>query len=112
MEMTHIQEEEFARLGLDFPGLFGRRLQPIDCQNLFCEISKYARVAHPEFPGINNRTQIKQNYHNSLQRIPAPMFPPRWNLDVPKFDRSEEHTSALQSLMRSSYAVFCLKTKK
>src|SRR3546814_7405192 len=27
-------------------------------------------------------------------------------------DRSEEHTSELQSLMRISYAVFCLKTKK
>src|SRR3546814_7055781 len=27
-------------------------------------------------------------------------------------DRSEEHTSGLQSLMRISYAVFCLKTKK
>src|SRR3546814_3592171 len=27
-------------------------------------------------------------------------------------DRSEEHTSELQSLMRSSYAVFCLKQKK
>src|SRR3546814_3075889 len=26
-------------------------------------------------------------------------------------DRSEEHTSELQSLMRLSYAVFCLKTK-
>src|SRR3546814_7778952 len=26
-------------------------------------------------------------------------------------DRSEEHTSELQSLMRSSYAVFCLKQK-
>src|SRR3546814_5458598 len=26
--------------------------------------------------------------------------------------RSEEHTSALQSLMRSSYAVFCLKKKQ
>src|SRR3546814_8994910 len=26
-------------------------------------------------------------------------------------DRSEEHTSELQSLMRSSYAVFCLKKK-
>src|SRR3546814_4589587 len=26
--------------------------------------------------------------------------------------RSEEHTSALQSLMRSSYAVFCLEKKK
>src|SRR3546814_11598239 len=68
MEMTHIQEEEFARLGLDFPGLFGRRLQPIDCQNLFCEISKYSRVAHHEFPAINNRTQINQNYHNRLQK--------------------------------------------
>src|SRR3546814_2846904 len=27
-------------------------------------------------------------------------------------DRSEEHTSELQSLMRHSYAVFCLKNKK
>src|SRR3546814_10003094 len=27
-------------------------------------------------------------------------------------DRSEEHTSELQSLMRSSYAVFCLNKKK
>src|SRR3546814_7082156 len=27
------------------------------------------------------------------------------------FARSEEHTSELQSLMRTSYAVFCLKTK-
>src|SRR3546814_1008807 len=27
-------------------------------------------------------------------------------------NRSEEHTSELQSLMRNSYAVFCLKTKK
>src|SRR3546814_9226600 len=29
-----------------------------------------------------------------------------------KFGRSEEHTSELQSLMRISYAVFCLKKKK
>src|SRR3546814_6277591 len=29
-----------------------------------------------------------------------------------KWDRSEEHTSELQSLMRISYAVFCLKKKK
>src|SRR3546814_1863397 len=28
------------------------------------------------------------------------------------FNRSEEHTSELQSLMRISYAVFCLKQKK
>src|SRR3546814_3476100 len=30
----------------------------------------------------------------------------------PGFMRSEEHTSELQSLMRISYAVFCLKKKK
>src|SRR3546814_3080339 len=31
---------------------------------------------------------------------------------APDFSRSEEHTSELQSLMRISYAVFCLKKKK
>src|SRR3546814_4614373 len=31
---------------------------------------------------------------------------------VPEAQRSEEHTSELQSLMRISYAVFCLKKKK
>src|SRR3546814_6552769 len=33
-------------------------------------------------------------------------------LVLPPFGRSEEHTSELQSLMRISYAVFCLKKKK
>src|SRR3546814_1625916 len=32
--------------------------------------------------------------------------------DKQRLMRSEEHTSELQSLMRSSYAVFCLKKKK
>src|SRR3546814_6562149 len=32
--------------------------------------------------------------------------------EIPKHGRSEEHTSELQSLMRISYAVFCLKKKK
>src|SRR3546814_4649608 len=31
---------------------------------------------------------------------------------IARSDRSEEHTSELQSLMRSSYAVFCLKKKR
>src|SRR3546814_3099182 len=39
----------------------------------------------------------------SLPRRSSPRRPP---------PRSEEHTSELQSLMRSSYAVFCLKKKK
>src|SRR3546814_6644473 len=33
-------------------------------------------------------------------------------LNTPDWTRSEEHTSELQSLMRISYAVFCLKKKK
>src|SRR3546814_3827993 len=34
------------------------------------------------------------------------------NVEVRTISRSEEHTSELQSLMRISYAVFCLKKKK
>src|SRR3546814_10891557 len=34
------------------------------------------------------------------------------NVASPEATRSEEHTSELQSLMRHSYAVFCLKKKK
>src|SRR3546814_2928636 len=38
--------------------------------------------------------------------------PDRHPEPITAHDRSEEHTSELQSLMRISYAVFCLKTKK
>src|SRR3546814_2819692 len=38
--------------------------------------------------------------------------PPTRRPPAPATRRSEEHTSELQSLMRSSYAVFCLKKKK
>src|SRR3546814_12054762 len=40
--------------------------------------------------------------------------PPSWYIVLTSSlgDRSEEHTSELQSLMRISYAVFCLKKKK
>src|SRR3546814_1784572 len=37
---------------------------------------------------------------------------PRIYTDEDLYQRSEEHTSELQSLMRISYAVFCLKKKK
>jgi hypothetical protein len=83
------QEDEFARLGLAFPGLFGRRLQPIDCQNLFCEISKYSRVAFPDVAGVAGRTRIKQRYTASGP-LPAPFFPPKWGLEVPAAVRGAE----------------------
>ncbi len=77
------QEEAFRSAGIKFQDLFGRRLQPIDCQNLFCEISKYARVAHPEIRGVTGRTRIKQLYRQAAEPPQTPVFPPRWGLRVP-----------------------------
>jgi hypothetical protein len=74
------QEREFAARGLDFSGLFGRRMRLIDAQNVFCEISKYARIAHPGVRGVSHRTRIKQNYRPSCAKLVAPTFPPRWGL--------------------------------
>jgi hypothetical protein len=76
------QDTNFERLGLSFGGLRGRPLKLIDCQNLFCEIGKYARLAHPEIPGSSGRTRIKQNYRSD----PAPLtawFPPKWCINAP-----------------------------
>lgn len=78
--MADSQNEEFRRLGLDFPTLWGRPLQLIDCQNLFCEVDKYARVAHPSIAGISGRTRIKQKFVASGSP-PAPWFPPKWNIN-------------------------------
>lgn len=74
------QESEFDRLGLRFQTLWGRRLQLIDCQNLFCEVDKYARIEHPEISGVTGRTRIKQRYRIN----PAPItywYPPKWGLN-------------------------------
>src|SRR3546814_18518717 len=46
------------------------------------------------------------------RRLANPFAPPADGRVPPREARSEEHTSELQSLMRISYAVFCLKKKK
>ena len=78
--MADVQEAQFARLGLNFDGLRGRRLQLIDCQNLFCEVDKYARAAHPDIAGISGRTRIKQAYRRDAAPLTA-WFPPKWGLN-------------------------------
>lgn len=82
--MVERQHMEFERLNLSFNGLFGRPLQPIDCQNIFCEISKYARVAHPDVPGNLSRKRIKQTF-GPAERSPLEVLflPPRWALSIP-----------------------------
>ncbi len=78
--MADLQEQEFERLGLDFQSLWGRRLQLIDCQNLFCEVDKYARVAHPHIAGRTGRTRIKQKFEPTEVQIEL-FYPPKWKLN-------------------------------
>jgi hypothetical protein len=83
------QEVEFEMRGLNFEDLWGRPLQLIDCQNLFCEVDKYARVAHPEVKGIGQRTRIKQKFSPISEPIEV-WFPPKWGLNdrLPASSRS------------------------
>src|SRR3546814_7808758 len=55
--------------------------------------------------GSAARAEVKINRH-------APIGARQWLILIEAGLRSEEHTSELQSLMRISYAVFCLKKKK
>src|SRR3546814_11590452 len=57
-------------------------------------LAAYARCSHP----------VQARAFNVSER--------RVSAEEPWSSRSEEHTSELQSLMRISYAVFCLKKKK
>src|SRR3546814_4920681 len=50
--------------------------------------------------------------HKACCRFAAPMIRPFHVASCEPAARSEEHTSELQSLMRISYAVFCLKKKR
>jgi hypothetical protein len=74
------QEEEFKKRDLRFKSLWGRPLQLIDCQNLFCEVDKYSRVAHPEVLGYSGRTRIKQKFQAKSESIDM-WFPPKWQIN-------------------------------
>lgn len=80
--MTDNQEKEFERLNIEFKNLWGRNLQLIDCQNIFCEVDKYSRVAHPEIQGYSNRTRIKQKYSVQKHDPIEYFFPPKWEIDI------------------------------
>jgi len=77
--MMDNQVSEFRRFGLEFRNLFGRSLQLIDCQNLFCEVGKYARVSHPHISDGSGRGRIKQVFRSG-GALPSPCFPDKWGL--------------------------------
>src|SRR3546814_2516490 len=63
---------------------------------------------------IYNYQKLKQQLHIPIMATEYPIAGldtyVAW-LTAKATDKSEEHTSELQSLMRNSYAVFCLKKK-
>lgn len=77
--VTDIQEKEFENLDLKFKKIGDRNLQLIDCQNIFCETDKYARIVHPEYKGLSNRTRIKQIYKPNKSFVDY-AYPPKWNI--------------------------------
>src|SRR3546814_3517354 len=81
-------------------------LRPADVDDLFLEhdprLAQRKPCAHRPARGIL-RSRIEKWLHSKYP-IAATNFIACY--------RSEEHTSELQSLMRISYAVFCLKKKK
>ncbi|WP_417872661.1 nucleotide kinase domain-containing protein [Xanthomarina gelatinilytica] len=79
--MADNQHEEFERLGISFQNLWGRDLQLIDCQNVFCEVDKYSRMFHPEINGLSQRTRIKQKFNLTKKKQIDYFFPPKWGLN-------------------------------
>lgn len=90
--MYENQAQHFSEQAISFPSLWGRPLQLIDCQNLFCEISKYARVAFPQYEGSAGRTRIKQKF-STISALPDPWYPPKWELNA-KIDGPESREVA------------------
>ncbi len=75
--MYEHQDEEFKRLSFDFKRIGDRKLQLIDCQNIFCELDKYCRQALPDLK--SNRTKIKKKYIPKGEKIKY-IYPPKWNI--------------------------------
>src|SRR3546814_4149847 len=57
----------------------------------------------------NEHADLFRTFPNSYGSLG---YATRLRIELEPVERSEEHTSELQSLMRLSYAVFCLKKKK
>ena len=101
--MVEHQEEEFARLGLPFNGLWGRQLHAIDCQGLFCETDKYCREAAPELASARKRIKAR------FTPTPEPFrlfFPPKWDINERLPQRTVLGQQYNGSAIASQYVLF------
>src|SRR3546814_3456909 len=86
---------------IDLPVFLPGRHQDAEARRRQPQIERVGKVARrPEF-----LDQLLEKLRSSPRRQ-------RKNRQAAHLHRSEEHTSELQSLMRISYAVFCLKKKQ
>ena len=92
--MQERQEQEFERLGIRFQSLWGRPLQLIDCQGLFCETDKYSREAFPELR--SNRKRIKAKFQSSSKPIRY-FYPPKWGINH-KVDQALAERAAVNAV--------------
>jgi len=101
--VAETQVEHFDRLNIKFCYLAGRPLQPIDIQNLFCEIDKYTRASHPHLTDHSNRVRIKQGFDPARRQPLPPLFiPPKWQPYSPR--KSPHPTAHAKSPARNTQA--------
>src|SRR3546814_5025180 len=113
----------------------GTRTGIMDRHRIGLVLDHEARAAAARVPNLDHPLRVAQAQavqrvlRSALGELPAPLFQPvehrkrrrlcrgrdsghQHERRTSQSPRSEQHTSELQSLMRISYAVFCLKTKK
>src|SRR3546814_10026918 len=95
---SDIQEFEKYRNTLDDAMKSGELAAPYDIFNTYTE--RFNETIDFVLAHLTDSIDYNSNQKFTMDREDKPWF------------RSEEHTSDLQSLMRLSYAVFCLKKKK
>ena len=105
--MADRQEHEFEQLELVFRSLWGRSLQLIDCQNLFCEVDKYSRVRHPEVEGLSKRKKIKQRLRPNLTPVDY-WYPPKWGINE-HIVLSNKRASNIMEYQKKTQNGTCLK---
>src|SRR3546814_4917347 len=103
------QEPETPKLDADEPEA---EAEPTETEASETEASE-TEAPDPEAPDPEAPDMEMSDFDN-LRLVEALLFAsaePLAPAQIARFLRSEEHTSELQSLMRISYAVFCLKKK-
>src|SRR3546814_4872744 len=94
----------------DQPGMLILRCMGVQIVDGFLYRGKGLALSGPVQPGLHEILHVETGTRPFLRS-----FGEEWKLLPPDamqlFHRSEEHTSELQSLMRISYAVFCLQKK-